>query len=72
MINWLQRHTVQEIEAEDDMTTEGTAILREVKEHGKRYCQGEELAYGGLVEECEREVEAEQEEQKEQEIQKVL
>jgi hypothetical protein len=62
---------VQEVEAEN-MTAKGLAILSEVREHGERYCQGKKWAYGGLIEECEREVEAEQEDQKEQEICKVL
>jgi hypothetical protein len=63
---------VQEIKAKDDMTAEGLAILSEVRKHGEGYCQGKKWAYGGLVEECQREVEASQEEQKQQEICKVL
>lgn len=52
---------LQEIEGKEGLPKAACAFLGHIQEHERRYCQGTRLALGGVSEECEREVEAEQE-----------
>jgi hypothetical protein len=52
---------LQEVEGEADLPGEARVLLERIRKHASRYCQGQKLALGGMSEECEREVEAEQE-----------
>lgn len=62
---------LQRVDAEEELSDKARNLLELIREHGQRYCQGVKLPVGGVSEECEREVEAEQEVEREIEMYQV-